>query len=43
MNGEGLKIFKIHKRAINKYVYTLAMSFAGLNLLIDDPEYTIQS
>jgi hypothetical protein len=43
MDGEVLKIFKIHKRAIYKYVYTLAMYFAGLNLLISDPEYTIQS
>lgn len=43
MDGEGLKIFKIHKRAIYKYVYTFAMYFAGLNLLISDPEYTIQS
>lgn len=30
MDGEG------HKKAIYKYVYTLAMSFAGLNFLISD-------
>lgn len=35
MDGEG------HKKAIYKYVYTLAMSFAGLNFLISDPEYTV--
>lgn len=30
-----------HKKAIYKYVYTLAISFAGLNFLISDPEYTV--
>lgn len=45
--GKGLKIVEIHKRAIYKYVYTLAISFvgkisfAGLNLL-SGPEYEIR-